>query len=181
MQSKQAIPHPHGITVMGSAVIYIAPDMASLHFDVSRVEAHPRDAFRATREAEQAVREYLAQAAIDDVATSRILLRQEYDREPGRSRQPRGYRAEIDFNVVLHAPQLDRLEDILAGVVDAGAHDIRSVRFETSRLKEFSVRKILGASVFHVTKLVNREFVWLLVSASVISTWSAGISFFVLR
>ena len=37
------------------------------------------------------------------------------------------------------------------------------------RMKEFSIRKVLGASMYHVTKLVNREFMYLLIIAVVIS------------
>ena len=37
------------------------------------------------------------------------------------------------------------------------------------RMKEFSIRKVLGANVMHVTKLVNREFIYLLGLAVIIS------------
>ena len=45
----------------------------------------------------------------------------------------------------------------------------------TRRLKEFSVRKILGANLLHIAKLVQREFIGLLAAASIVS---APISYF---
>jgi putative ABC transport system permease protein len=38
----------------------------------------------------------------------------------------------------------------------------------TRRLKEFSIRKVFGANLFHIFKLMNRDYVWILLIAFVI-------------
>lgn len=38
----------------------------------------------------------------------------------------------------------------------------------TKRLKEFGIRKVLGASLINITKLINRDFVWILLVASLL-------------
>ena len=121
--------------MFGSAVLYVEPDIASLHFTVSRLEQHPKDAFAATREAAQKVRDYLAQAGIEEVGSSRISLTQSF-RFIGGENKFLGYEAEVAFHLSLS--DLDRIEEILVGVVDAGVNEI-SVDFRTTRLKELRI------------------------------------------
>ena len=64
MNNTQAIQNPLGVTVFGSAVLRVEPDIASLRFTVSRLEQHPKDAFAATHEAAQKVRDYLATTGV---------------------------------------------------------------------------------------------------------------------
>jgi uncharacterized protein YggE len=45
-----------------------------------------------------------------------------------------GYTAEVTFQIILR--DLDRLEEILSGLVDAGIDGLGSVTMQTSRLKE---------------------------------------------
>ncbi len=40
MNERQAIQNPLGVTVFGSAVLRVEPDIASLRFTVSRLEQH---------------------------------------------------------------------------------------------------------------------------------------------
>ena len=133
MNVSQTIRHPFGINVFGSSLIRIEPDIASLNFAVSHLAQHPKDAFREARVLAQAVRTYLAQAQISDVSSSHISLSEE--RDYGRNeRRLLGYSAKVAFNVLLR--DLDRVEEILSGIVDAGANQITSVEFQTSRLKQ---------------------------------------------
>ena len=41
------------------------------------------------------------------------------------------------------------------------------------RMKEIGVRKILGASVFNITRIINTEFVIILVIASILGSWAS--------
>ena len=132
MNVTQAIQNPLGVTVFGSAVLRVEPDVASLNFTVSRLEQHPKDAFATTREAVQKVSEYLAQAGIENVGSSRINLTQSF-RYVGGENTFLGYEAEVTFNLTL--TDLDRMEEILVGVVDEGVNKIH-VDFRTTRLKE---------------------------------------------
>lgn len=130
---SQIIQHPYGISTFGSAIIRVAPDIASLRFTVSRIEKNPTEAFKTTREFAKKVKEYLKRAEIHDVGSSRITLSQEYRYSDGEN-QFIGYAAKVVFHVVLH--DLDLVEEILIGVVDAGTNEVNSVTFHTEKLKE---------------------------------------------
>lgn len=134
MNVYQSVQRPFGINVFGSAIVRVEPDVASLRFSVSRLEQRPQNAFKQARQAAQAVREHLAQAQIKDVGSSRITLEQSFEYKDG-VRRSTGYNAQVSFHVLLR--DLDRIEDILSGVIEAGANLINSVDFQTSRLGEF--------------------------------------------
>src|SRR5262249_15188881 len=113
--------------------IRVEPDVASLQFAVTRQAAKPRDAFKQTHAAARDVRAFLTQASAGDVAASRVSLSQAFEFVSGH-RKPTGYVARAGFNVLL--PDLNRLEDILTGAIDAGANEVGAAEFLTSRLKE---------------------------------------------
>ncbi len=130
MSSKQTAT---GVKVFGSAVLLVEPDVASLTFSVVSQAAKPKAAFQETHQAAQRNRTYLDKANIHEVAGSHVHLAQAFEYVEGRNR-PAGYQARVSFNVLV--PDLNRLEDVLVGVVDAGADQISSVEFRTSHLKE---------------------------------------------
>lgn len=136
MNVTQSVQRPFGINVFGSSIVRVEPDVASLKFAVSRLKQHPRDAFRDAREGAQSVRAYLAQAEVGDVGSSRITLSEAFRYTGGENRFV-GYTAKVSFHVLLY--DLERMEEVLSGVIDAGANGIDSVEFQTRRLKE--VRK----------------------------------------
>jgi uncharacterized protein len=133
MTLPQAIPHPFGVTVFGSSIVRSAPDIASLTFAVSRLAQHPKDAFHDARTGAQAVRNYLVHANMTEVGSSRINLSQSF-RYIGGEQRFEGYLAKVSFHVLLR--DLDRLEEVTAGVVDAGANEVHGLEFQTSYLKE---------------------------------------------
>jgi uncharacterized protein YggE len=126
-------PQP-GVKVFGSAILRVEPDLASIQFAVGREAKKPKDAFQETHKAVQAVRAYLSQTGMSEVAASHISLTRTFEYSEGRQ-QPRGYFAKVWFNVLL--ADLNRMEAILVGVVDAGANEIGAVEFRTTRLKEY--------------------------------------------
>lgn len=132
MQVNQSIQTPLGINVFGSAIIRVSPDVATLHFSVSHTADHPQEAFRVTREVAHKVRAYLANVNVDEVSTSRINLEEDY-RYVGNERRFVGYEAIVQFNVLLKA--LDRLEEIITGLVDVGVNRILNVEYATTDLK----------------------------------------------
>ena len=133
MDPKQAIRTPFGVTVFGSAISRIAPDLASLKVSVSRLEQKPADAFARARQGSQAVQECLRKARISEFGASRITLAQKH-RFIGNEMKFLGYEAKVSFHVVL--TELDRVEELLTALVTAGANEVDSVSFETTRLKE---------------------------------------------
>lgn len=133
MYDTQPIQTPFGVSVFGSALLKVTPDIASLEFSVLRTENQPKAAFASARKGTNAVRNFLDKARITDVGASRVTLSQEFKYSNGEQRFI-GYAAKVKFHVVLS--ELDRLEEILIGVVDAGANEVKSVSFESRKLKE---------------------------------------------
>jgi uncharacterized protein YggE len=123
-----------GVKVFGSAILRVEPDVASLQFAVGRQAKQPKDAFRETHQAVKGVRAYLGQVKAGDVAASHITLARTFEYVNNRQ-QPAGYYAKVSFNVLL--TDLDRMEEVLVGVVDAGANEIGAVEFRTTRLREY--------------------------------------------
>lgn len=136
MWNQRSIVSPFGVTTSGSHVIRVEPDLASIDFSVSREESQPKDAFREARAAAENVQGYLERAGFDDYGTSRINLHQVQHHIADQlvSR----YVATIDFRMVLK--QLDRLEEALVGVTDAGANQIGQVEYRTSKRKELQAQ-----------------------------------------
>ena len=134
MTTEQSIRQPFGVTTYGSTVIRIDPDIASIHCAVSRTENHPKDAFKAVREASKQVADYLQQIdAKIETSSSHISLSQTWDYS-GAKQKFVGYTARVGFHTLLY--DLDQLESLLIGIVDSGANEIGGVNFQTSRLKE---------------------------------------------
>jgi len=131
--SHQAIPAPFGITVFGSAVSTVAPDVASIRCAVSRVEEKPDKAFAAARKGAQSVQVTLAKLNVADFGASRITLAQK-SRFINGEQKFAGYEARITFRA--QVPALERVEQIVCALVDAGANEIEQVSFETKRLKD---------------------------------------------
>jgi uncharacterized protein YggE len=133
MNREQLIQTPFGINVFGSALIRVEPDIVSLNFAVSRLQQHPKDAFQDVRKASQDVRKYLDKAKVGEIGISRVNISQSFRFISGEQKFI-GYTAKVGFHVLLR--QLDRMEDILSEIVDAGVNEITSVDFQTTRLKE---------------------------------------------
>jgi uncharacterized protein len=133
MNVSQAVPHPFGINVFGSSVVRIEPDIASFKFAVSRLEQHPRDSFASAHKAAKSVREYLTKIGLKDVGFSRMTLAPEFRYTAGEQRFV-GYTARVTFHLLLR--NLDQMEEVVSGVIDAGTNEINAVDFQTSQLKE---------------------------------------------
>lgn len=136
-----------GVTVFGSAVLRVPPDMAAVVVAVTRVEKKPDAAFSQAREAARAVTAYLQRAGVQDFGSSRATLANEFQ-GVGNDRRFVGYQAMIEFSLIVR--DLDRVDALIAEVLAAGANVLRSVTFQTSRLKELRAearrRAVLGGS-----------------------------------
>src|ERR1700730_5461714 len=100
MESRQAIATPFGVTVFGSAMSRVAPDIASIRCSVSRLEQKPKDAFAKARQGAQSVQDCLRNARISDYGASRIALVQQNGYVKGEMKFL-GYQAKVSFRVVL--------------------------------------------------------------------------------
>ena len=131
--SRQAIPSPFGVTAFGSAVSRVAPDVATVTCAVSRLEQKPDKSFGEARKGAQAIQGCLSKLKVPDFGASRITLAQKYRFINGENKFI-GYEARIAFRV--RVPELDRVEQIVCALVEAGANEIEQVAFETKRLKD---------------------------------------------
>lgn len=135
-----------GVRVFGSAIVRVAPDTATIVVAVSRIEQKPETAFSNAREAAQAVNTYLHKAGVKDFGSSRVTLSQEYRYTNGENGFV-GYQAKIGFNVVLR--EMDKVDSLLSGLIAAGANELTSVTFQTTRLKDLRAdarRRAVGAA-----------------------------------
>src|SRR5688572_4123894 len=103
------IPQPHGVSVFGSCLIRVAPDVAQLSFRVSRLSERAAEAFAQTRAAAHAVRAVLAKANVApaDIRTSSLTLATAFSGY-GNDAKLLGQRATISFSVILS--DLEKLE-----------------------------------------------------------------------
>jgi len=135
--NSNAIEHPFGISVFGSTLLRVPPDSATVRAAITRLEEKPSDAFAKARKAEQAVSAFLRKAPVKESGLSKISLSQTY-RLVNNERRPIGYTARIGLTVVVS--QLDQIERVLSGLVDAGADEITATEFHTVKLKELRAR-----------------------------------------
>jgi uncharacterized protein YggE len=133
MNPTQAIQRPFGVNVFGSAIVRVEPDIASLQMTVSRLDMKPKKAFQQTREAASQVQTFLQKAKFEEAGFSQITLSQSYKYSGGENRFM-GYLGKMEIRVLLR--DLNRLEELLSGAVEAGANELNSIQFQTSRLKE---------------------------------------------
>jgi uncharacterized protein len=127
------IENPFGISVFGSALLRVSPDSATIRAAITRFEENPSEAFAKAREGAQTVTEFLSRAKVRESGLSRISVSQEY-RFSNNEKRPVGYRAKIGITVILN--QLDQIEKTISGLVEAGANEITSMEFHTTKLKE---------------------------------------------
>lgn len=135
--NSTVIEHPFGISVFGSTRLRIPPDSVTVRAAITRLEENPSEAFAKARKAEQSVTSFLRKAPVKESGLSRVSLSQAY-RFANNERRPVGYIARIGLMVVVS--ELDQIENILSGLVDAGANEITSTEFHTLKLKELRAR-----------------------------------------
>lgn len=135
--NSQVIEHPFGISVFGSALLRVPPDSVTIRAAITRLEERPSEAFAKARKAEQSVSAFLRKAPVKESGLSRISLSQEY-RFANSERRPIGYVARIGLTVVIS--ELEQIERVLSGLVDAGANEIAATEFHTVKLKELRAR-----------------------------------------
>lgn len=141
---NQSIQRPHGVNVFGSCLLRVEPDYASLRFTVSRTAEEPRRAIEDARAGVKQVRAILTDRGVADrdVQASRVGLGLAFDGY-GEARRAIGYRAAHSFQAMLR--DLTVIEELLIELVAAGAFEIDSVSYKTSRLKELRAEARRGA------------------------------------
>ena len=136
MEHRQAIPSPTGITVFGSSLLRVLPDIALLNLAAHGLHEAPAEAFALVRSKAEAVTSFLRGAAVAEVACSRVTLKQEFRYTAGEQRFV-GYLARVGFQILLR--DLEQVEDVLVGAISAGANEVVSVELQTSALREHRI------------------------------------------
>jgi uncharacterized protein YggE len=124
---KSTVQKQGGIDVFGSAIMRVEPDFASIQLTVSREDKEAKKAFQQARKAAAQVQNFLAQAKLREVGFSRLTLHQSYEYIAG-IRHYKGYVSKMGIRILLH--DLDRLEELLSGAVEAGANELNAVEFK---------------------------------------------------
>ena len=133
-ENSLTIKQPFGISVFGSGLIRVVPDIATLRVAVSAINEKPSLAFSEARQRAQAATGFLGRYSGLEFGASRVRLAAEF-RLTGTERRFVGYRARIGITVQLR--QLEVLEEVTTGLIEAGANEIEAVDFQTSKLKQF--------------------------------------------
>ena len=133
MYTTRTYETPFGISVYGSAIIQTEPDIVTIICAVSSLDVKPREAFKKVKEDISKLRQFLSTAEVSDVSSSRTSLSQAFQ-FVGGTRKFIGYEAKTNFRIMFH--DLDRVEEILSGIVEAGVNEISSTEFQTTHLKE---------------------------------------------
>ena len=132
-ENSLTIRRPFGVSVFGSGLIRVTPDIATIRAAVSAINEKPSVAFAEARQRVQAVTAFLGKLNELEFGASRVRLAAVHRFTGGENRFI-GYAARVGINVQLR--NLDDLEEIVGGLVEAGANEIESVDFQTSQLKE---------------------------------------------
>jgi uncharacterized protein len=133
--TNQSIEHPVGVSVYGSAVLRTEPDRAVAEVGIARVASTAKAAFSETGKAAEAVGRSIRRNNLtpDAVEVSRVVLTTAYEGF-GNTQKFIGYRARVTFRIVID--HLDRVEKVLTDAVEAGANEVTSVKYLTTRLAE---------------------------------------------
>lgn len=132
-EDSLTIRRPFGVSVFGSGLIRVIPDVAMIRVAVSAINEKPARAFAEARQRVQAATGFLSKLDGLEFGASKVRLAAEHRFSGGESRFV-GYRARVSINVQLQ--HLDSLEDVTIGLVDAGANEIEFIQFQTSQLKK---------------------------------------------
>jgi len=131
----QAIENPFGITVHGVAEVRTEPDVAEVKLGISRLATSAAQAFEDANGATAAVRQSLRRSGLSDdmIEVARVKLESAYEGH-GHGRKFLGYQSSVRLRLVIR--ELNALEDVLSDAVAAGANEVESVSYLTTRLGE---------------------------------------------
>ena len=115
--------------VSGTGKVYAKPDIGVADVAISVQGATSSSAQDEANKKSKTVIEYLKNAGIksDDIKTSGYNIYPQYDYSNGRNRI-NGY--QVTQSLTIKIRDLDKVNTIIDGVVDAGANQVSSVRFE---------------------------------------------------
>ena len=129
------IDQPWGVSAFGQGTVHSEPDHAVLRVAINRVSNDPAASLRDAKTVASKVRNSLRELRIPDVdvTSSRTSVRSAWDGF-GANRKFLGHQCRIEFSV--RVAELDVVESAVLNLVGAGADEIISVTYETTRKAE---------------------------------------------
>lgn len=129
------IDQPWGISAFGQGTSRVEPDHALMNFAIDRLASDPGKAFAEAKAAVTAVRHSLRDHAVpdQDVNSSRTKVHSAWDGY-GANRKFLGHQCRIEFSAQVNS--LDAVEQCLVDLVNAGADEIISVTYDSTRRPE---------------------------------------------
>jgi len=120
------------LAVSATAVLRVEPDTAVVSLAVIHADGDPKAAYRKAHDAAAQVRRFVAGFDRVELRSSSVHLGQSDRVADGRSIT--SFNARI--NLTLLGKELTVIERLIAGVLEAGANQLISTEYTTSRLKE---------------------------------------------
>ncbi|WP_316860250.1 SIMPL domain-containing protein [uncultured Cohaesibacter sp.] len=149
------------ISITGSGIVKAEPDMAIVS---AGVETRAKDAKAALSENNSkmaALMEALQEAGIDkkDIQTSNFNISPQltYPKDQDRAPEIVGYA--VNNQITIQIRQFDKIGNVLTSLVNSGANDISSLRFDVSDKSELldTARKAALADARHKAELYAKE------------------------
>jgi uncharacterized protein YggE len=122
-----------GLGVSGTAVLRVEPDIAVISLAVIQTDDDPKAAYGKAHDATANVRRFVASFDQVELRSSSVHLGQNVNR--GADNQPiTKFSARI--NLTLLVKELTVMDPLIIGVLEAGANQLVSTEYTTSRFKE---------------------------------------------
>ncbi|MDL1909075.1 DUF541 domain-containing protein [Chloroflexi bacterium CFX6] len=132
--NQQALPPQRTVSVMGSGMAYLVPDIAYIYVGVHTEASSAADAVKENNAQTQKVIEALKKFGIDskDIRTTNFSIwpQERYDPQTGASTGQKTY--VVDNTVYVTVRDLDKLGDLLDTVIAAGANTVNSIQFDVA-------------------------------------------------
>lgn len=124
-------PPQRTLSVSGTGLVYIAPDVAYINIGVHTEKPTASDAVLANNDQTQQVVNALKNSGVDakDIRTTNFSIypNTQYDQQTGK---PGSTTYVVDNTVYVTVHQLDKLGDLLDTTVQAGANSVNSIQFD---------------------------------------------------
>jgi uncharacterized protein YggE len=121
------------LMVSGTAVLRVEPDIAVVSLAVIKTDDDPKAAYRKAHDATAEVRRFVA--GFDQVELRSSSVHLGHARDQGAVNQPTA-KFSARINLTLLAKELTAIEPLIVGVLEAGANQLVSTEYATSRFKE---------------------------------------------
>ena len=124
-----------GITAIGTATVRVAPDSATISAAISYWDTDAKLAFAGAKQRAETVQEFLKAQRIRGSSSMQVALAREFGVASKETRQGvNGFRAKIRFTIKV--TDLDRIDELSAGLIEAGVEEISVGNFRSSLLQE---------------------------------------------